>query len=93
MAGDLNRGEHFERLEEDGIIMLEHILEYKCEGTDRRENVSSIIACSLAAGETCPKSCSLLYCSQFTQLLLGNGSTCHSILILHFIFEPHLNLH
>jgi hypothetical protein len=25
--------------------------------TDRRENVSSIIACSLVSGETCPRSC------------------------------------
>jgi hypothetical protein len=28
-------------------------------GTDRTENISSIIACSLVAGETCPQSCSL----------------------------------
>jgi hypothetical protein len=32
-----------------------------CPGTDRIENVSSIIACSLAAGKTtCPQSCSIV---------------------------------
>jgi hypothetical protein len=29
-------------------------------GTDWTENVSSIISCSLAAGETCPQSCYLV---------------------------------
>jgi hypothetical protein len=49
------------------------------------QKTSSIIACSLVAGETtCPQSCSLatgviLYCRQFTQLLLANGSTCQNI--------------
>jgi hypothetical protein len=28
-------------------------------GTDHTENVSSIIACSLISGETCPQTCSL----------------------------------
>jgi hypothetical protein len=56
-------------------------------GTDRTENVSSIIACSLVAGvTTCPQSCSLaalVVLSLFTQLLIGNGytCTCHNISI------------
>jgi hypothetical protein len=34
MVGDLNGGEHFAGLGEDGTIILEQILEYKCECTD-----------------------------------------------------------
>jgi hypothetical protein len=34
-------------------------LDHNSSGTDRIENVSSIIACSLGAGGTCPQSCSL----------------------------------
>jgi hypothetical protein len=51
-------------------------------GTDSTGNVSSIIVCSLVAEETCPNVCSLataVYYHMFTQLLLGNGSTCHNI--------------
>jgi hypothetical protein len=44
--------------------------------TNLTENGSSFIACSLVAGETCPQ---LLYCCLFTELLLGNWSTCHNI--------------
>jgi hypothetical protein len=64
--------------------------------TDRIGNISSIIAWSFVAGETCPQSCSLatvvVLCGLFTQLLFGSGSTCHNIILqfMHRPFKPSL---
>jgi hypothetical protein len=42
------------------LIQSNYLVLVICPGTDRTENVSSIIACSLVAGETtCPQSCSI----------------------------------
>jgi hypothetical protein len=53
-------------------------------GTDRTGNVSSIIACSLVAGEICPKRCppvtAVVLYALFTQLLLGNVSIYHNMM-------------
>jgi hypothetical protein len=80
MAGDLNRGEHFARLHEDGTIMLEH--NFGMARTAEKTSLPLLRVLSLPAKRR-----------QFTQLLLGNGSTCDSILMLYSIIEQHLNLH
>jgi hypothetical protein len=57
-------------------------VENTVSSTDRTENVSSVIAYSLVTGDTtCAQISSLATAVvlTFIQLLLGNGSTCHSI--------------